>query len=215
LNQGLRKQLAHVLWIGGATDSGKSTIAQQLAGRHGMHVYHYDKSDADHLNKLAKTDPEIRDFLNASLDERWIYPEPDALFVFLLHSFPLRFQLVIDDIFALPDDKPVIVEGFGLLPELVHSMISNHHQAIWLVPTDTFKWESMARRGKPSFANMTMDPERAKTNLFTRDKILADYYRKQVSAYGYTLYEVDGSHSVEEMTDLIDEYLAKYLDSLR
>lgn len=207
--------MAHVLWIGGATDSGKSTIAQNLGERYGMHVYHYDSSDAEHLKKLAESDLETRQFLDASLDERWIHPDPDALFAFLLHSFPLRFPLLIEDILTLSVDIPVIVEGFGLLPELVLPIISNLHQAVWLVPTDTFKWESMARRGKPSYAKKTSDPKEAKMNLFARDMILAKYYRKRVPTYGFTLFEVDGSSSIEEMTNLVDKHFAKHLDSLR
>lgn len=211
----LKKRLAHVLWIGGATDTGKSTLAESLVSRHGMHVYHYDKFDAQHHEKLAKTVPEIQQFIDASLDERWVYPQPSALLARSLNSFVHRFPLVIEDLLALSGDKMVIAEGFGLLPELVHLLLSSHNQAIWLVPTETFKLDSMERRGKPSFGKLTRDPEKAKTNLFTRDKMLADHYRKQVPAFGYTLLEIDGSRSVEEMTDLIDAYFAKYHNSIR
>ena len=210
----LKKQLAHVLWIGGGTDTGKSTIAQNLADRHGLCVYHYDKTDAEHHVKLAETLSEIREFNDASLDERWIYPDPSILLARCLFSFSHRFALVIKDLLALPNDKPIITEGFGLLPELVHPILCSRYQAVWLVPTEAFKWESMARRGKPSFAKLTSDPEKAKMNLFTRDMMLADYYRKQVLSYGYTLHEIDGSHSAEEMTDLIDEHFSKYRESL-
>jgi len=135
------------------------------------------------------------------------------LFERSLFSFSHRFPLVIEDLLALPNDKQIIAEGFGLLPELVHPILSSHYQAVWFVPTETFKWDSMARRGKPSFAKMTNDPEKAKTNLFTRDMMLADYYRKLVLSYGYTLHEINDSHSAEEMTDLVDWHFAKYRES--
>lgn len=215
MDQEIKEQLARVLWIGGATDAGKSTIAQRLGERYGMHVYHYDKSDVDQLGKLAKIDTKIRRFVDASLDERWVDPEPEAMFAFLMHSFPRRFPLVIEDVLALPDDKPVIVEGFSLLPELIHPTLTSPNQVVWLVPTEKFKWESMARRGKPSFGKKTKDPERAKMNLFNRDKILADYYREQVPSYGYTLYEVDGSRSIDEMTELVEKHFSTYLDTLK
>lgn len=211
----IKDQLAHVIWIGGATDTGKSTIAQNLASRHGMYVYHYDKTDAEHHQKLAETIPEIRQFMEASLDERWVYPEPEALLARALKSFSYRFPMVIEDLLALPDDKPVSAEGFGLLPELVHPVLSSHYQAVWLIPTETFKLDSMARRGKPSLGKLVSNPEKAKTNLFRRDMLLAKYYRQQVPAFGYTLFEVDGSHSAEEMTDLIDKHFSKYRKSLR
>jgi adenylylsulfate kinase-like enzyme len=34
----LARRLAHVLWLGGATDAGKTTAAQTLAARYGLHV---------------------------------------------------------------------------------------------------------------------------------------------------------------------------------
>ncbi len=206
----LKERLTHVLWIGGATDTGKSTIAQNLANRYGLYVYHYDKMDAEHHIKLAETVPEIHKFNHASLDERWIIPEPRTMLERALFSFSHRFALVIEDLLALPKDKPIIAEGFGLLPELVHPILSSRYQAIWFIPTEAFKWDSMVRRDKPSFAKMTSDPKRARMNLFARDMLLTDYYRKQVSAYGYTLYEVDGSRSIEEIADLTDKHFAGY-----
>lgn len=209
----LKNRLAHVMWLGGATDTGKSTIAQNLASRYGIHVYHYDKTDVEHHDKLARTVLEVRQFLDASLDERWVHPEPEDLLARSLKSFSYRFPLVIEDLLALPGDKLIIAEGFGLLPELVHLVLSSYYQAIWLVPTETFKLDSMERRGKPAFGNLTSNPEKAKTNLFTRDMMLVEYYRKQVLAFGYTLVEVDGSRSAEEMTNIIDAHFAKYHNS--
>lgn len=206
-----KKGLAHILWLGGATDSGKSTVAQNLAQRYGISVYHYDKADAGQVEKLANIVPEVDQFFKASMEERWIHPTPKMMFDYLLVVFPHRFPLVIENLLEMPKDKPIIVEGFGLLPELVHPVLSSRHQAIWLVPTEKFKWESMERRGKPSFASSLSDPEKAKMNLFARDMMLADYYRKQVPSYGYTLHEVDGSRSAEQMTDLVEAHFTKYL----
>ena len=206
-----KEQLAHVLWIGGATDSGKSTIAQNLASRHGMNVYHYDKADAEHHQKLAETILEIRQFMDASLEERWVDPEPTALLTRSLKSFSCRFPLVMEDLLAFPGDRPVIAEGFGFLPELIHPLLSSQYQAIWLVPTEEFKRASMERRGKPSFGQSISDPQKAKKNLFQRDRMLAEYYRERVLAFGYTLCEVNGSHSAEAMTDLLHQHFARYL----
>jgi hypothetical protein len=67
----LKQQLAHILWIGGATDMGKSTVAQTLAARHEWYVYHYNEKDVEHHLKLVDTVPEIQKFNAASLDERF------------------------------------------------------------------------------------------------------------------------------------------------
>jgi len=209
-----KRELAHVLWIGGATDAGKSTVARNLAQRYGASVYHYDKDDAGQIEKLARTVPEVDQFLKASLEERWVQPAPQKMFAYLLFVFPLRFPLVLESLLAMPKDQLILADGFGLLPELVQPVLSNPHQAIWLVPTKKFKWESMTRRGKPSFAASVSDPEKARLNLFARDMLLADYYRQQVPSYGYTLQEVDGSCSADEMIDLTEAHFAQYLTTL-
>jgi 2-phosphoglycerate kinase len=211
MNQGLTQALSHILWIGGATDSGKSTVAQKLGERHQLQVYHYDRRDSAHHEQLATTIPAYRAFLDASLDERWVYPEPEDLLQRSLQSFRDRFPLVIDDLLAFSNDQRIVAEGFGLLPELLAPLLSKPAQAIWFVPTEEFKWVSMQRRGKPSFGPQTSNPERAKTNLFTRDRLLAAYLKKQATQYDCAVVEVDGSRSADEMTDLIERHFVSYL----
>jgi len=69
----------------------------------------------------------------------------------------------------------------------------------------------MIRRGKPSFGAQVSDPERAKTNLRLRDRLWAEYIQDQVLEYGYTLYEVDGARSSDDMVDLIQQHFAWFL----
>jgi len=129
----------------------------------------------------------------------------------LLQSFRDRFPLVMEDLIALPRERGVVAEGFGLLPEFLAPLLSSPAQALWLAPTDAFKQASMIRRGKPSFGAQVSDPERAKTNLCIRDRLLAKYIHEQVLKYGYTLYEVDGARSADEMVDLIEQHFASFL----
>ncbi len=204
-------RLTHVLWIGGATDSGKSTVAHHLAEQWDIPVYHYDREDARQTEILAKSIPVVSQFLHASLEERWIQPTPETMFEYLLLTFPYRFQLVIQELMEMSRERTVIAEGFGLLPELVHPVLSSPYQAIWLAPTEAFKWDSMIRRGKPSFAAQVSDPQKARMNLLARDKMLADYYRQQVPLYGYRILEVDGSLSAEEMTRQVEVHFSKYV----
>jgi hypothetical protein len=199
------QDLSHVLWVGGATDSGKSTAATKLAERHGLQGYYYDRRDLAHHEILAQTHPAYRSFLSAYLDERWVFPEPAELFHRSLQTFLDRFPLLIEDLTALPHDPGIIVEGFGLLPELLAPLLSQPTQAVWLVPTPAFKQASMARRGKPSFAAQTSDPERTRANLLERDRLLTIFICEQVISYGYTLYHIDGARSPDEMAELLEQ----------
>jgi len=202
---------AHMSWIGGATDAGKSTVAKKLAERHGLQVYHYDRHDQAHLEQLGRSKPEYSRFLAASLDERWVYPEPQELFQRALQTAQDRFPLVIEDLAALPYPPGIVVEGFGLLPELLASLPVHPRQAVWLIPSEDFKRASLERRGKPSFKALVSDPERAVTNILNRDRLLAAHLRAQVLKFRGEWFEVDGSHSADEMVALLEGHFARFL----
>ncbi len=70
MNQELTQALSYVLWIGGATDSSKTTLAQMIAARHKFQCYHYDPHDLPHVKHLAQTHPRYRTFLEMSLRDK-------------------------------------------------------------------------------------------------------------------------------------------------
>ena len=55
--QELRRTLSHVLWIGGATDTGKTTAARIIAERYGLQLHNYDRHDLPQIERLAQTLP--------------------------------------------------------------------------------------------------------------------------------------------------------------
>jgi 2-phosphoglycerate kinase len=209
-----RQVLSHVLWIGGATDTGKTTISRIIAERYGLQIYNYDRHDLPQVERLAQTLPRYRAFLDASLDERWVHPEPEDLLQFVLRGFQDRFPLVVKDLLDLPKEPMIVAEGFGFTPELLSPILSSKRQAIWLVPTEDFKWASMERRNKPSFRDEVSDPKRATRNIFIRDMLLAKQVRAQAQSRGLTVYEIDGSRSVEEMAVLIEQHFKPFLHSV-
>jgi hypothetical protein len=70
MTERIDERLSHVLWIGGSTDSGKTSIARVLSEKHRLPVYHYDQADLRHHIRLAQTSPGYAAFLNSSMDER-------------------------------------------------------------------------------------------------------------------------------------------------
>lgn len=213
MDQELIQALSPVVWIGGATDTGKTTISQIIAERYELQIYNYDRHNLLQLERLAQTLPRYRAFLDASLDERWVHPEPEDLLQFVLRDFQDRFPLVVEDLLDLPKEPMIVVEGFGLTPELLSPILSSKRQAIWLVPTEDFKRSSMERRNKPSFRDQVSNPERVTKNVFIRDMLLAKQVRMQAQSHGLTVYEIDGSRSVEEMTTLIEQHFEPFLRS--
>lgn len=206
-----QQALARVLWIGGATDAGKTTIAKILAERHGWHAYHYDPQSARHLDQAAETSPLIREFLDASIDGRWVHTTPEKLLHFTNCTFRERFPLVVQDLLNLPQPQLIVAEGFGLTPELVAPLLSSKRQAIWLTPTEDFKWASMTRRKKPSFQNEASDPERATMNLFRRDMMIAEQVKDQAKLHNLKWVEVDNGRSIEEIVTRVEVHFAPFL----
>lgn len=203
-----RAALAHVLWIGGATDAGKTSVAQILASRHGWQIYSYDRTDVAHHELLAQHQPSYRAFLDQSLDERWVQPDPQALVERAMQSFRDRLPLVIADLLALPRGPLIVAEGFGFTPDLLAPLLTDPHRAVWLIPDEAFRQAAVARRDKPVWRTRTSDPDRARHNLLERDRLLAIEIRAQAQERGFTMIEVDRAWTPESLADRLEQHFA-------
>jgi len=209
--ENLRQELAHVLWIGGATDSGKGTIAEQIAERNHLQLYRYDDYAFAQHDHLAQISPVYRKFINASIDENWLYPSPEELMEWTLQTFRDRFPLVIGDLLSLVKSPLILAEGFGFIPELIMPVLSDKRQALWFISTPDFKHWSMERREKPVWREEASNPERVTHKIYARDLLLATYVEKEAATHGLTVYQVDGSQSIEDMVALAEEHFARWL----
>jgi hypothetical protein len=206
--------LSHVLWIGGSPCAGKTSIADWLAQTFGLHVYHFDRTEREYIaRRIAAGDAALAAFLSQSMDQRWLMREPSVMAQSVIGFWTERFRQVLEDLLAQPKDPGIIAEGPGLFPECVFPCLSDLHQAIWLVPTDAFCTAVRQHRhvaGIDGF-QQTSDPERALHQLIERDCLLARYVKQRAEALHLPLYEVDGSHSLDEMTRLVEQHFAPLL----
>ncbi|MGH2458443.1 MAG: hypothetical protein ACRDIY_06195 [Chloroflexota bacterium] len=206
--------LAHVLWIGGSTDAGKTSVAQAFAAKHGWQEYHYDRYDRfEPPGHWSRIDPARHPHLAAqrdwSLDDRWVKTTPDEMVAEWLGTTPERFQMTLEDLLALPSAPPIVAEGYGFLPDLVLPLLSSKRQAIWLISTEEFKRASYERRGKGRFSD-TSDPERARRNHVGRDLRLAALVRQRARELDLTVVEIDGTRPLAEIVALVDAHFAPY-----
>jgi 2-phosphoglycerate kinase len=184
--------LEKVVWIGGSTGSGKSSIADYLADRFGLAAYHVDAFDREHE---ARRDPARHPATEAwaarSLDETWVDLPVAELVEATLGFSRERFELVLEDLAALVERGGVVAEGFQLLPELVAPLLDGPRQAVWLVSTDRFRLEALQRRGTAwQMPKQTRSPARALQNRLDRDEELAARVRAEARSRGLKVVEV-------------------------
>jgi len=188
-------ELRHVLWIGGGTGAGKTTIAKAIAKRHGLGCYDYDWQDArGHSERTsAERHPFRAAFLALSMDERWVLQKPELMAESTIGQFSERFEMVLEDLAAM-DARGVVAEGFGLLPELVAPHLISRAQAIFLLPTPATRERNYASRGWAGIDG-TSDHGRASRNKLDRDAMLTEHVRRTARAHNLATVELDGTQS--------------------
>lgn len=205
-----RERLRHVLWIGGGTGAGKSSVAVALAARYRLERYNWHDARGHATRSRLDRHPVRAALMAMSLDEQWVSRSPDEMAETTILFFAERFERVLEDLLALPQSRPIVAEGFGLLPELVSTVIAGPHQAIWLVPTPAFRVLALERRSW-STIDGTSDPERARANRLARDERITAHIRRSAEALGLRICEVDGSRTLAEITAEVERHFAPLL----
>jgi 2-phosphoglycerate kinase len=204
----LQERLRHVHWIGGASGAGKSTTAARLAAEHGWRLYATDDVMSDHARRTTAAEaPFLHRFMAMDLDQRWVHPSPDTMLATFHWFRGEAFQLIVDDLLALPADRGVVAEGFRLLPSLVKPLLASVDQAVWLLPTPDFRHTAIHGRepGGPGFVRKTSDPERAARNLAERDRLFTNRLREQTRHLGLHVIEVDSTMTADDTTRRVSD----------
>ncbi|MGH8976872.1 MAG: hypothetical protein ACRDV7_02265 [Acidimicrobiia bacterium] len=203
----LRAQLQHVLWIGGASAAGKTTIARRIAEQNGLMLYATDDAMSDHARRATpETCPFLSEFMEMDMDERWLRRSPEAM----LETFPWfrgeAFDMIFDDVLRLPRTPGVIVEGFRLLPHRVQPLLAAPSHAVWLLPTPDFRRAASAQRAPAwGFLDETSDPEQALRNLLERDRMFTDRLREETTRLELPAIEVDVPTNEGEIANRVTE----------
>jgi len=205
----LPARLRHVRWIGGGSGAGKSTVARQLAADYGLHFYGTDDTIAEHVRRLNPSDaPLLHAFLAMDMDRRWASRPPDEMF----RTFPWfageGFELIVGDLLELPEEPPILAEGFRLLPRLVAPLLSHPDQAIWLAPTPDFRRTAFDARGFTwEIPRKTSKPKQALSKFLVRDQLFTDEIAQEATALQLRVVKVDGQLSVNELTSCVADHL--------
>jgi len=209
-----------VLWVGGAQWAGKTTVARLLAARYPLVVYAYDYHDARSHSARARADADRFPAYNALLaaldddpDRVWSDPSPEQMAERELAVFSERFQMVLEDLSALAEATPVLAEGWGLRPDLVAPHLAAPEQAIFLVPTRSFRQSQLDAldRAKRLRVSGLQEPTRAQRNRVERDLLLSDDVVARASALGLPVLEVDGTEDAPAVAERVERQFRPFL----
>lgn len=201
------------MWIGGGTSAGKTSIARQLARRYGLTSYHVDQHERDHARRRdARPHPAIEAWNARTLDETWVDLPVEQLVEATLAYSRERIEFIVEDLRALPAGGNVVAEGFQLTPEVVAPLLESPRQAVWLLPTPSFRSEQLLNRSQTwATPNLTRNPTRAQANRIERDTLLVERVREQGLARGLHVIDVDGSRPLAKIEAHVVSHLRPYL----
>ncbi len=97
----LKQALTRVLWVSGPPGSGKTSIADLLAEKHGLQVYHSDRHEMAHFGRV---DPQRHPALHAAHpddmtpEQRWTAPSPQEMAQSTIAGWTERFGMAVDDL---------------------------------------------------------------------------------------------------------------------
>ena len=207
--QALGQRLAHIFWMGGSPCAGKSSIAELLAARHGLRIYHCDDFFAAHGQRATlERQPTLYRIMRMSWEGIWMRPVAQ-LVDDVLRAYEEEFATIVDDLLALPAGQPVLAEGNALLPELVGDLLGARRRSIWLVPTTAFQREYYPRRGAwvHDVVRQCSDPQQALQNWMDRDVAFAAIVERDAAQRGLHVIRVDGSRSIAEQAAMVEQWL--------
>ncbi|HKP72847.1 MAG TPA: hypothetical protein VJT82_07915 [Pyrinomonadaceae bacterium] len=200
----LRERLAHVYWMGGSPCAGKSSTASLLSGQFGLKIYSCDDAHDAHV-KRAQPDshPTIFRSTGSSWDEIWMRPV-ESMAEAEIQFYREEFELITEDLLALPADAPVLAEGSALLPQCVAPLLLRPHQSIWVVPSEEFQREQYARREwVAGILEQCQNPDAAFQNWMGRDAEFARRVTREAGERALRVLEVDGSRSISETSQTV------------
>ena len=188
--------LGHVLWIGGAPRSGKTSIATRIARRHGLRLYSSDTRTWAHRDRALREGREPAQRWEALAPaERWART-PTELLELSLHAE--RGPMIVDDLRALPTSPIVVAEGTPLSPTVVTAGIADRSRSVWLVSTPTFQRERL-------------DEDRLPQGPRELYLLLAEAIEREARNEGVPILAVDESRGLDETTAEVEVLFADAL----
>ena len=183
-----------VLFIGGGTGGGKTTLARALAAKHGLRTLYVDSFWYAHAERAGETAPPP--------DVQWLEWTPAKQAADFERISRLMLGYVLEDLPSLPEQPAVLVEG----PQIVPDLLPQRAHAVFLIPTPEFQRAVLSPRPMPS-----SDPKRALAARLVKDRLYADRVAALARERGFLVLDVDESRRPEEILARVEEEFVRVL----
>ncbi|NUP32775.1 MAG: hypothetical protein HOU01_13775 [Streptomycetaceae bacterium] len=196
----LAERLAHVRWIAGGTGAGKSTVAEQLGGLFDVTVVHGDPAEPGWIARSGPEHPNLFALSRLPPGSFWAGRTAKQAYRATPSVHGETLAHLVQDLLALPADRRILVDYFGVLPRHVAPLLSGPGQAVFLLPTAEWRHGVMLGRHGP-----VVDEILAKR--LVRDGMWDARVRKQAHRLGMPVISVDGTRSVAATAAEVAEHL--------
>ena len=195
----MKDEWGRVFWLGGSPCSGKSSITELLVEQFDLQVYKCDDYFDTHLQRATPDDhAHFYRIGQMSWDDIWMRPVAEQV-ASEIALYREQFSMILADLRTMPDDKPILVEGAALLPDLVAPLLIKPLQAIFIVPTEQFQKTTYAQRNWiQGILAQCRDPEQAFANWMDRDVEFGRWVGATAVAHNLHVLTVDGRQPITE-----------------
>ena len=197
--------LAHILWIGGSPCSGKTSIADLLADRYSLVLYHVDEIFDEHRRQVTREQhPCLYKWTHTPWNDLWMQSR-EILLQEAIGCYGEQFEMIVRDLAERPGQQTILVEGSSLLPDRVAGILRERERGIWIVPTEGFQRVRYRSRGAwvDGILDECADPEGAFRNWMGRDVAFACWVRDQAIELDLEVLEVSGQRTITENAEIV------------
>ncbi len=196
-----------IYWLGGSTCAGKTTISNILSEKYGFIVYHCDEYLGKHIEKSnAQEHPNLNRVNKISWNDI-LSMKVEEYLKWTIGLFKEEFKMILEDLYKLSDGKPILVEGVGLLPELINNEISDINHAIWIVADELFyKRHQIERKELFERIKECSNPEQALENYTNYDLAMGRYIINDAKRLGLSIIKIENDCEIIKNIETISSY---------
>lgn len=194
----------NIYYIGGSPCAGKSTVAEILSQKYGLHYFKVDDFLDDYTGRGALAGyPICKKIVEMNAEEIWMR-DPLLQCREEFEFYREVFEYVLADLGQINCKDGIITEGAAYVPELIKNLGVSNKRYVSITPTKEFQiFHYKKREFVPYVLEGCADKEKAFCNWMNRDILFAQEIREQCDKENYVSIVNDGNIKIDELADRV------------